>query len=329
MTTQHEPDWRSLTDIHFLQNERMVENLNAALSAISLLNTPEVDPQTAAFWQERALQGVMNALSLHTAWSSLARYKNGEAFLSQHIRRFKASDLLAWLASELKLPGVPTLKRDLLLVGNQETLQEALWLLYNSAYALGPGVRMMGKARKNGMWFFVRYNTVRETPPTLNALMTKLVNQKGWRKQSTAFELQRATDFLIMNGCELFYKIEGGYCEFSFYVPTVKQESVVSTDTSPTKPSLTKAFSQGIRETDQVGVAKIDGTTEMVDNPPIPKAEPDQSLPLETGQGVNGSQKPDADKREDPMLPPTASELQPSRLRAAVERWRQSPLPSN
>jgi hypothetical protein len=223
--------------MNFLLNRRMAEHLNAALAAISLIGTESAEQDK--FWQERALVEALHALNMHMAWSSLVRHKTGETFLPQHMRQFTASEMLSWLANELRLPHNPSIKQDLILIGNRETLQEALLLLRSCAFTLGPNVRLSAQADARGIWFRVTYQVVAPAPPTLDALIEALTG--SWRAGSAGFELRRAHDFLTMNGCELVYRVGETHCELAFYVQASAaarnvstQQHQLDTDSQPT-----------------------------------------------------------------------------------------------
>jgi hypothetical protein len=222
---KRDPDWHSLDEINFLINRRMVEHLNAALAAISLINSSDAQDTPPEFWQKRALNEVLNAINTQNAWSSLVRHNLGESFLRQHIQQFPASELLVWVAAELRLPSFHLPKRDLILNGNRETLQEALLLLHSCAYTLGPGVRLVAELMKNGIWFRIRYNIIKDPPDTLEQLVEGM--HKNWRTQNAAFELKRARDFLAMNDCDLHFSQDKDYVELAFFVPALQKPKPV------------------------------------------------------------------------------------------------------
>lgn len=219
-----EPDWASLDEVNFIIHRRLSEHLNAALAAISLIDLDPNAAEDAAFWRERALNEVLKSLHTHTAWASLVRYKQGESFLPQHVRQFRANELLRAVALQLHQSRMTMPGDDILLRGNHETLQEALLLLHTSAYTLGPGVQVRARREADGMWFRVRYDVLQAAPPaSLNDLLASLTG--NWRTENTAFELRRAADFLAMNGCTLHYTLSGGTAEFAFFVPALARSS--------------------------------------------------------------------------------------------------------
>jgi hypothetical protein len=233
----HEPDWESLGSIQFLLYQRVAENLNAALAAINLLDAPEAADAPPGFWRDRANDAVLRALQIENAWSSLIRNKLGEHFLPQHMLHFRAGELIRWLAVEIKCPETATsIGDDLILIGNRETLQEALLLLHSCAGTLGPHVRLAVQQTDSGMWFRIRYGLVKAAPPTLNALMDALAQAGNWRAETALFELRRAYDFLLMNGCALHYSINGESGELAFIIPAARPGSV---RTQPAQPLLT------------------------------------------------------------------------------------------
>lgn len=233
-----EPDWEALDEINFAIHRRMVEHLNAALAAISLINSADPAETTPEFWQKRALNEVLTALNTHNAWASLVRHKLGESFLTQHVRQFYAGELLTWVAVQLQIGNISLPKNDLLMSGNRETLQEALLLLYSCASVLGPGVRLMAQIEPGGIWFRVRYSALKPPPASLDALLESLI--ANWRSQNAAFELKRARDFLAMNQCHLIYRSDAEHGEFAFFVsaltrqaPAEKKQSAASANSQP------------------------------------------------------------------------------------------------
>ncbi|MBC7814388.1 MAG: hypothetical protein H7175_24745 [Burkholderiales bacterium] len=210
----------------------MTEYLNAALAAIALSGKMDEGGQPPSFWQERATTQAAHALELHTAWASLIRYKSGEALLPQNQRQFKALDMLLWLTTELQLLRTPPLDTNLVLLGNRETLQEALLLLHSCAYTLGPGVNLVAQSKDGGVWFRILYDKVPDAANTLETLVTSA--GKSWRVNSAAFELRRARDFLRMNNCDLVYRAWERHCELSFFVPAILMAGQSTRESAPT-----------------------------------------------------------------------------------------------
>lgn len=222
MTTR-EPDWKTLADVHFVMQRRMLEYLNAAVGALTLIDTPEGAAKPGDFWKERALRQVMRAHNLFNAWNALVRHKTGQRPAPPAMRQFSAADVIEWLAVELRHSSGDRGSSDRLLHGNRETLQEALLLLHSAAYSIGPGVRTITTQRPTGMWFRVRYITYKAPPPTLAALRERLT--ADWRTEMAAYELDRAQDFLELNDLTLEYLIGDGYCELGFFVRAVQPAS--------------------------------------------------------------------------------------------------------
>jgi hypothetical protein len=215
-----EPNWKTLADVHFVMQRRMLEYLNAAVGALTLIDTPEGAAKPDNFWKERALRQVMRAHNLFNAWNALIRHKTGQRPAPSAMRQFSAADVIEWLAVELRHSSGDRSGSDRLLHGNRETLQEALLLLHSAAYSIGPGVRTITAQRPAGMWFRVRYTTYKPPPPTLAALREQLASD--WRTEMAAYELERAQDFLELNGLALEYLIGDGYCELGFFVRAVQ-----------------------------------------------------------------------------------------------------------
>lgn len=230
----HEPDWESLGSIQFLLYQRVAENLNAALAAISLVDAPEAADAPPGFWRDRASDAVLRALQIENAWSSLIRNKLGEHFLPQHMLHFRAAELIRWLAVEIRCPeNTAAIGDDVILIGNRETLQEALLLLHSCAGTLGPHVRLAVQQTDSGMWFRIRYGLVKTPPPTLNALMDALAEAGNWRAETALFELKRAYDFLLMNGCALHYQVHADCGELAFIIPAARPGSVRTPQAAP------------------------------------------------------------------------------------------------
>lgn len=204
-----EPDWEALSEVNFLINSRMTEQLNTALAAIERL--PDVEHH-----RSRALEMVRSTLNMHIAWATLIRHKAGQSRTLTANPQFGSQEMVNWLASILHLSESPHPDDALSLHGNRETLQEAVMLLRSCAQTLGPGVRVLVEQQANGLWFRVRYGAVGLPPNTLDELVSSL--QTNWRVQSACFELRCARDFLEMNQCELFYSTRNNDCELAFFV---------------------------------------------------------------------------------------------------------------
>lgn len=214
----HKIDWESLAELQFLLYSRIADSLNAALSGIALSDMPEAQDKPPGYWQERATAKVSNVLNLFTAWSNLIRFKLDGTIPERALRPFPANALLAWLGSQLQLSPVPRLADDPTLVANQETLQEALLLLYSAAFTQGSGVRLEVGPASEGLWFRVRFARNTPIPPTFDALLASFGDH--WRDQDTLFELATARDFVALNGLELVLNTSGEQCEFAFFAPS-------------------------------------------------------------------------------------------------------------
>jgi hypothetical protein len=201
-----EPDWETLSEINFLMSRRLTDQLQ---SALQLMGQPEEAQRM------RAAGTIQSALDLHGAWADLIRYKAGEIPLNAPTR-FDGRELLEWIATTLQMTDLPQPDGDIMLRGNRPTLQEALLLLQSCAHTLGPGVRVRVESHRHGLWFRVRYARVSDPAENLEELLATL--RANWRLQSAAFELRCARDFLMMNGCELFYSVQDQECELAFFV---------------------------------------------------------------------------------------------------------------
>lgn len=244
-----EPDWDALAELQFLLYNRVADSLNAALSSIALSDMPEAQGRPPGFWKERAMIRVANVLNLVVAWSHLIRYKRGEPIPTQAQRTFRANALLTWLSGQLHITPPPLIEADPLLHGNQETLQEALLMLYSAAQALGTGVRLETEVTRLGTWFHVRFARPATLPSTLDALLASF--REHWRDQSTRFELTIARDFVRMNGAELMLGTSGMQADLMFFVraagtarraitppPTAAVHSGPPAKTRPLDPSV-------------------------------------------------------------------------------------------
>lgn len=217
----HEPDWESLGTLQFLRHSRVTEQLNAALAAISMINA-DAPGTPSDYWQEQATQAVQRVLQTENAWAGLVRHKLGERLLPQQMRPFRAGDVIRWLALEIRAQHGASPSDDTLLLGNPESLQEALLLLHSCAGTLGPQVRLLVSHAEQGMWFRIRFNLVKSVPQTHAELVQALALASNWRAEIALFELRRAEDFLAMNGCALHYSLGDDYGELAFCVPTAR-----------------------------------------------------------------------------------------------------------
>jgi hypothetical protein len=198
---------------------RLIEHLSAAIGAVNLIDTPEGGAKSAEFWKTRAIRHIMRAQHLYEAWNMLVSYKAG-----QHVKRlhpFRAGDLLEWLASETYQTYTPHADHDQLVMGNRETLQEALLLIHSAAYSLGPAVRLHTQFKDGSFRFHVRYRDAKQKAQTLGELIEQLATD--WRTESAAYELDRAQDFLEMNDCKLTYERGDGFCDLVFALPAARK----------------------------------------------------------------------------------------------------------
>ena len=211
-----EPDWQALADLQFLLYNRIADSLNAALSSIALSDMPEAQDRPPGFWKERATIKVSNVLNLFTAWSYLIRFKLGESLPDRAIRPFRVNTLLAWLSAQLQISPPPEVATNVLLHANQDTLQEALMLLYSVAFTQGTGVHLALEVSALGAWFRIKFNRVKPLPASLDSLIESFGDH--WRAQDTAFELYTARDFVQLNGGELLLNPQENAGEFAFFV---------------------------------------------------------------------------------------------------------------
>lgn len=276
-----EPDWKSLADWQFVLYTRIADSLNAALSSIALSDMPEAQDKPPGFWKDRATAKIANVLNLFTAWSYLIRYKMGEPIPDRAIRPFRVNALLAWLGAQLQLSPLPTIAANPLLHANQETLQEALLLLYSTAFTQGTGVQLTLDVTTLGIWFRIRFFRNTPLPGSLDGLLASLGDH--WRAQSTAFELTTARDFIRLNGGELTLKSADNQGEFSFFVRAAgarrpKLPLALDKESSPPPPgSLTPP--PAAQEAATTEVKELDATPVI---PPPTLEEPAEPKPLAT-----------------------------------------------
>ncbi|MBN1562675.1 MAG: hypothetical protein JXA10_02470 [Anaerolineae bacterium] len=209
-------DWAALADIQFILYNRIANQLNEALTGIALSDMPEASGKPPGYWKDRAIDKITNVLNMFTAWTWLIRYKLGEPIPQRAIRPFETNALLAWLGRQLQLNPPPKTNMNPLLHGNQESLQEALLLLYSVAYTQGSGVRLAFEATKLGTWFRIRFDRHQAIPSDIDALITSFGDH--WRDQDTVFELTTARDFIRLNGCALTLNLTETGAEFAFFV---------------------------------------------------------------------------------------------------------------
>ncbi|NLX10570.1 MAG: hypothetical protein GXY36_13015 [Chloroflexi bacterium] len=211
-----EPDWESLANLQFLIYNRVTDSLNAALSSLALSDMPEARNLPPGFWKKRATDKIVSVLNLFTAWTYLLRYKQGEPIPARALRPFRANSLLGWISVQLQLSPAPRLHQNPLLHGNQDTLQEALLLLYSAALTQGTNVRVTVEATDQGAWFRVQFARPTPLPTPLSALIASFSGH--WREQNVALELANARDFIRLNSYELLLNSAPGQSEFAFFV---------------------------------------------------------------------------------------------------------------
>jgi hypothetical protein len=212
-----EPDWEALGDIQFVLYNRVANQLNEAVSGITLSDMPEASDQPPGYWKERATARVLNVLNMFTAWTWLIGFKMGEPIPERAIRPFRTNDLLGWIGNQLQFSPPMTTELNPLLRANQETLQEALLLLYSVAYTQGSGVRLVCEAATLGTWFRMRFDRYKPLPESIDALIASFGDH--WREQDSLFELTMARDFVRLNKCELLLVTTPQHGEFAFFVP--------------------------------------------------------------------------------------------------------------
>ena len=305
-----EPDWEALSDLQFLLFNRIGDSLNAAVSAIALSDMPEAQDKPPGFWKERASNKISNVLNLFTAWSYLIRYKMGETIPERALRPFRANALLGWLGGQLQLSSLPQIESNPLLGGNQQTLQEALLLLYSAAFTQGSGVRLSLEASKTGMWFRVQFTRSKPLPADLDTLLTSF--GEHWRDRDTAFELRTARDFVALNGSELIVNSYHNVGEFAFFVrgagvskkiesprrPVTEEVPQVPAEVPVITPTLAR-LKQAVPDIDVVETSLTPGAT-GVSEERVVAADDDDTVRLDAA----GTDEPAASAPAEPETPP-------------------------
>jgi hypothetical protein len=237
-----ESDWAALADVQFILYNRIANQLNEALTGIALSDMAEAADKPPGYWKERAVDKITNVLNMFTAWTWLIRYKSGEPIPKRAIRPFETNALLAWLGRQLQLNPPPVTKMNPLLHGNQETLQEALLLLYSVAYTQGASVRLAFEATKLGTWFRVRFDRHKQIEANIDAMLASFGDH--WRERDTVFELSTARDFVRLNGCALALNATDIGGEFAFFVRAVGAEKRETSLATAGAPRITTAQSK-------------------------------------------------------------------------------------
>jgi hypothetical protein len=330
-----EPDWKSLADWQFVLYTRIADSLNAALSSIALSDMPEAQDKPPGFWKDRATAKIANVLNLFTAWSYLIRYKMGEAVPDRSIRPFRVNTLLAWLGVQLQLSPLPTTEANPLLHANQETLQEALLLLYSTAFTQGSGVQLTLDVTKLGIWFRIKFFRSTPLPGSLDDLLASFGDH--WRAQSMAFELTTARDFVRLNGGELTLKPVDNQGEFSFFVRAAGAPRAKVPMPRPEAASETDSTTE-IKEVDSTPVIPQPVQEEPAKPPTLavlrPLPPPARLMPLLTNLKAQAAsdaegQAPPVEPKESPSrtdkAAPEAVNRPPATTRQATETSRQSP----
>jgi hypothetical protein len=319
-----DPDWEALADVQFALYNRVANQLNEALSGIALSDMPEAGDKPPGYWKERATTKILNVLNLFTAWTWLLRFKMGEPIPERAIRPFRTNALLGWVGTQLQLSPPPVTTLNPLLRANQETLQEALLLLYSVAYTQGSAVRLAFEATTLGTWFRIRFDRHKDLPESIDALLTSFGSH--WRAQDAVFELTNARDFVRLNGCELVLNVTPQHGEFAFFVPAAASRpqtgrlSAVQAAAQPTRPSTQTAplSSQVVtpktpKPAVEEGISSSDDTPVLEGPEPIP---PPASKPA-VEEGVSSPDDTPVMRGPGPVPPPTLAELRP-RPRQAV-----------
>lgn len=268
-----EPNWAGLADIQFLIYKRVADSLNAALSAVALSDMPDAGGQSPVYWKQRATNKIANVLNLFTAWEYLLRYKVGESIPERAVRPFPVNTLLVWLAQQLQLTTTPAVEGDPVLSANQETLQEALLLLYSAAFTQGTNVRLEMETNASGMWFRIKFSRKKPMPETIDELLASFGDH--WRAQDTVFELATARDFVGLNDSELILRSSPNSGEFAFFIwrSGVKRRAAVAGAVQEHK-AVAESSTAVIREGDLPEGNRKPTTKELQASDPTPVMPP-------------------------------------------------------
>ena len=217
---RNEPDWVSLNDINFLLYNRFAHPLNAALSAIELAESPDTTGFSAEWWRNRAKDKIASTLSIVMAWSWLIQYKNGMALPRQAIRPISLDETIQWLSQKLKMNDSDAAElTSIILSANQETLHEALLLLYSVALSQGTGVKVSWDAYVDRVNFTIGFKRRNEVAPISDIERLIQSFKAHWRSQLTAFELRLAQNFLELNNISLTFEDSGDRAQFCLTIP--------------------------------------------------------------------------------------------------------------
>ncbi len=279
--------------MQFLLMRRVTEPLNAALAAISLVHLDSAADKPREYWQERSTGEVLGVLNLVNAWHALLRYKLGELLPEQHIRPFQVQDLLDWVSYQLELTNPLRAEKNLMVEASQESLQEALLLLYSAVYTLGPNVHLVVQNIDNGVWFRVRYaRTGKGCPASLDDLLEQL--DGNWRLEDTAFELRTAADFITLSGSQLHLQGTEQFCEMAFFVYAVGKrppEPLKRTEISEPPPitaSAEEAILSSIAAITDDATKPLPPATRAALSRPTPAATAGTEPPNEAGGRASG-----------------------------------------
>lgn len=223
---RNEPDWASLNDINFLLYNRFAHPLNAALSAIELAESPDTTGFSAEWWRNRAKDKIASTLGIVMAWSWLIQYKNGMALPRQAIRPVSLDETIQWLSQKLKMSDRDSAElTSIILSANQETLHEALLLLYSVALSQGSGVKVSWDAYVDRVNFTIGFKRRNEVTPISDIERLIQSFKSHWRSQLTAFELRLAQNFLELNNIDLTFEDSGDRAQFRFTIPRMPDQA--------------------------------------------------------------------------------------------------------
>lgn len=221
---QHQPDWESLSEFNFLLYRRTVDGLNAALSALDVAAMPDKSSLPAEWWYARSRDKVEAVLNLSMAWSWLIQFKVGIELTQQVIRPFDLQEMLDWLTTNLQLRPALYYDKKLMLLGNKQSIQEAILMLHSVGGTLGR-VRLKITPAEDKTVVAIMVSRLREQKPF--GAVKEILGELGehWRERTIAFELQTALDFLNMNKLALDLKDDGSTLQFSFTIPVANSKN--------------------------------------------------------------------------------------------------------
>lgn len=226
------PDWDSLSEFNFLLYRRTVDGLNAALSALEVASVPGSGGMPPEWWYARSKGKIEAVLNLSMAWSWLIQFKNGVELTEQVIRPFVLQETLEWLNTNLQLRPPLYFDDSTRIMGNKQSIQEAMLLLHSVANTMGR-VSLQVEPTDTHIRFVIKISRLRPTTPV--ASIAELLSGYGshWRERSIAFELRTALDFFEMNHLQLQLADDGLQLKLWFEMKQLSAKRKTTSQPSP------------------------------------------------------------------------------------------------